>query len=282
MKRLWIFIVLCFGFSWAIAAWVWSLGGLSVPAAKILIIIYMAGPAFAAVICALLFNKGRRIEALGLKPVFNRWLIFAWFAAILFILGSLGISILVPGIELQNPALALAETLKASGAPEASLAILQAPFAPWLIILQAAVIGALINSIILLSEELGWRGWLWDHLSEMTFWRKNLLIGLIWGIWHAPIIMMGHNYPGLPVIGTLLFIGFCILISPVMGYLRERNGSVWSASVFHGTVNATAGVALLTQSSADMPWRGSLGIGGFIILILMSLWVWARRRKAAP
>ncbi len=278
MKPLWTFIALCFGFSWVVAAWLWSLRGLSHPFASLIMLLFMAGPAFAAIICAAIYNKGRMIDALGLKPKFNRWLILAWFAALVFVGGALGISLMAPGIDFQNPASGLVATLKAQDAPASATAILEAPFAIWLLVLQAAVIGALINSILLLSEELGWRGWLWDHLKDIPFWQRNFWIGLLWGVWHVPVILMGHNYPGMPIAGAFLFILFCVLASPVIGYFRERNGSVWAASVFHGTLNAAAGLALLSQSSIDMPWRGSVGIGGFVMLTLMCGLVWVSRR----
>ena len=42
---------------------------------------------------------------------------------------------------------------------------------------------------------MGWRGYLLQKLSKEYSVQKSIIIsGIIWGIWHAPIIAMGHNY----------------------------------------------------------------------------------------
>ncbi len=58
------------------------------------------------------------------------------------------------------------------------------------------------------GEELGWRGFLLKQCSYMDFWKMSLVIGIIWGLWHAPIIIQGYNYPQNPVIGVFMMIGF--------------------------------------------------------------------------
>ena len=129
-------------------------------------------------------------------------------------------------------------------------------------------IGLAINAVFLLSEELGWRGWLWDRWSGLGFWRNAALTGVVWGLWHAPIIALGHNYPGMPVTGILLMTGFTMLISPVLHLCRARGGTVFHASVFHGTINGLAGFSIILVSNPVWPWNGAVGIGGFAVLAI--------------
>ena len=68
--------------------------------------------------------------------------------------------------------------------------------------------------------------------------------------------------------GPLLFILWCVLFSPFMALVRERGGSVVHAAMAHGVLNGVAPVTLIFLSDNSMPWRGILGIGGFIALVL--------------
>ena len=277
MKKLLSFILTAFGFSWSIAALLHFGGGLGQPMAQLYMFLFMLGPAIGAINCALVFDKGRRLEALGLRGGFNKWLIWAWLIAIAIVGGALVISVLPESTALQNPVLGLKAQIAAMGTevPPA----MDEPWMMWLVIASAVTMGAAINTPLLLSEELGWRGWVWDHLRPAGFWKATGITGLLWGIWHAPIIAMGYNYPSLSGgSAVLLFIVFCIIFSPIFSYVREKSGSVWAACVLHGTINALAGVALMAQTSADMPWRGVVGIGGLLILAATAIFVWIQMK----
>jgi len=47
------------------------------------------------------------------------------------------------------------------------------------------------------------------------------------------------------VAGVGMMIVFCILLSPVMTYIVIKSKSVVPAAVFHGTMNAAAGIGIL-------------------------------------
>jgi len=133
----------------------------------------------------------------------------------------------------------------------------------------------------MLSEELGWRGYLWDQLKSKGFWLTSWITGLLWGLWHVPIILMGHNYPNMPIIGSILFIGLCLLMGPVYSWIRLKSGSVWGPCLLHGTTNGAAGYFILAQSSMEMPWKGLLGIGGFVALGIAVFLIWLAHRKTS-
>lgn len=146
--------------------------------------------------------------------------------------------------------------------------------------LSAAItIAPLINTLFAFGEELGWRGYLLPRLLPLGQGRALLLSGIIWGLWHAPVILQGHNYPGHPYLGVLLMVGFCILLGTILGWLYLRTGSPWAPALGHGAVNAVAGLPLLFISGVDITFGGTLAsLAGWLPLGLFVGWlVWSRR-----
>jgi hypothetical protein len=101
-----------------------------------------------------------------------------------------------------------------------------------------------------------------------------MLIGAVWGLWHAPLIIAGHNYGsgywGFPWTGVAMMIAFCIALSPVMGFLRDRTNSAIPASIFHGTINSMSGISLFLLDGATIWSMGIIGFPGLILLALVS------------
>ncbi|MDD4583506.1 MAG: type II CAAX endopeptidase family protein [Eubacteriales bacterium] len=112
-------------------------------------------------------------------------------------------------------------------------------------VLQVAVIGPIINIIPTMGEELGWRGYLLPKLRKLFSERYALIIsGVIWGLWHIPVIVMGHNYGtdyvGYPWLGILAMIVFCVVLGVIEGYISIKLESAIPAAMIHSTVNAGA------------------------------------------
>ena len=103
--------------------------------------------------------------------------------------------------------------------------------------------------------------------------RASILIGLIWGVWHAPAIFMGYNYPGYPLVGALLMVWFTVGWSIIFTWLRQVAGSVLAAAFGHGLLNAVAGLPLLLLQDANSLMRAPLGITGLVPLTLLALLV---------
>jgi membrane protease YdiL (CAAX protease family) len=120
-----------------------------------------------------------------------------------------------------------------------------------LLALPVFVVVPLVNMLAAIGEELGWRGYLWARLAPLGPRRAALLIGVIWGVWHAPLIAMGYNYPDAPVLGPLLMTGFALAYGVPLAWLRIRSGSVWPAALAHGAVNADAGVMVVFLTPAS-------------------------------
>lgn len=261
----WLFLLIAFGWSWAVAGIAYQQGGASL--ALGLAIVYMAGPGVAAFVCALIYDRDRFFASLGLaRNPFNFWLFIAFLAPVVITAAAWCFTVYIGGQEALALADAYAREFEKAGVdvetlplPPEQIAIIQLAAAPF--------IAGIVNTIIMmLTEEVGWRGWLWDRWQGLGFWRHVLLTGFIWGVWHAPLIAMGHNYPGMPVWGPVIFIGWTMLLTPVIALIRERGGSMVHAAMFHGVLNGVAPITILILADPSMPWRGVVGLGGFAAL----------------
>lgn len=281
-----VFLVLAFAISWSIVATGWFLGVSESPQLAIATMAAMMyGPSIAAVICAFAFEKGRRREALGLRFRANWWWLWAWAIAIVIAFGSSLMTVLAGQAEFVDIGASYIAAARAA-APELAAStdeVARTPGLTWIILAQAALLGALINTpLLVISEELGWRGYLYDLWRRFGFWRSTLAAGFFWGLWHAPAIyLFGLNYPNNRLVGIPLFIAFCMLFSAPLTLVRDRGKSVIAAAILHGTSNAVGGVAALGLSQAVFPWNGVVGIGGFLVLALVAGMSWGIGGRAS-
>lgn len=283
MRVIPVFLLIAFGFSWLVAWQIQASGGLGAqgPLASVgLLSLMMMGPALGAIVCALLFDRGRRLAALGLRGfslgTVAKWTGLAWLVAILACGLAVPATLLLSGQAMGDPVAMITAQLAAADQ--------DVPMDPaTLLVIQLAIglpVGILFNTAFLtISEELGWRGWLQPRLEGLGFWPMCLAIGVLWGLWHAPIVLMGFNYPGLGWTGVAVMTLFTTLWTPYHALARERGGVIAAAGM-HGTLNAVAGVSLLFLSEPDWPWNGPLGVGGLAVLAAgLPLIAWARAGK---
>lgn len=150
------------------------------------------------------------------------------------------------------------------------------------VLIQAAfslTLAPLFNTLFGLGEELGWRGFLLPQLLPLGQGRAILISGLVWGIWHAPAILQGYNYPSQPVLGVFLMTIFCILMGAVFAWLYLRTRSPWAPALAHGALNATAGLPMLFLKEVDLTWGGTvLSLTGWIGIGLFVLWLIGSKR----
>lgn len=280
------FLALTFGVSWAMAG-LFALTGR--PWAGIATVVvgvpYMFGPAIAAALTQR--HQGEAVLA-PLEVRFNpNWgWIAAWLIPVGLSLATMGVSLLMPGVTYSPGMDGLLARFGANLSPEqlaeARAALDALPVPPlFLMLIQGLIAGVTINPIATFGEELGWRGWLHRALAPLGFWPRAGLTGALWGLWHAPLIWMGHNYPEHPQIGVGMMVVFCLLLSPIMSALRERSGSVLGAAIAHGSVNATAGLSLVLAAGGGDLTVGLTGAAGFVVLALANVGVWIWRRGAA-
>lgn len=136
------------------------------------------------------------------------------------------------------------------------------------------VAGLTINGLFALGEEYGWRGVLADELRPLGLWRATLLTGVLWGLWHAPIIMLGHNYGDQWRWGILVMITWTVPLSYVLTWSRERTGSVLAPAMLHGAFNGVLGVFTLIIVGGNVLISLPVGLLMALILMVVAVVVW--------
>lgn len=100
------------------------------------------------------------------------------------------------------------------------------------------------------GEEFGWRGYMMPKLMELMSAPVAIVVGgVLWGLWHAPLTIAGHNfgidYPGYSWKGILFMCVSCVLINAFLTFLTVRSGSVFPAAICHSVHNGfTANIVL--------------------------------------
>lgn len=94
--------------------------------------------------------------------------------------------------------------------------------------------GPFINLIFGLGEEIGWRGFLLPRLMGLGKHKAYILLGLIWGLWHAPLVYAGFNYPGSPFAG----ISMMCLLSIAFGYFINEMTLHYKSTILAGFIHA--------------------------------------------
>lgn len=275
------FIVLALGLAWLVALPLWFTGGLASPLFGILVPVMMFTPTIAAVIVVLALRpvpKGQRLRFLGLWPLRPAkrvvWMtVLGLFAPFVLILATVLVAALCGWVQLDLVHFSgYAEIVEAAVPPGTPL-----PPAGVLVLSQLALVpvaAATINAFVAFGEELGWRGFLVPALRPLGTGPALLLSGAIWGVWHAPIILLGYNFGRIDITGVLLMTAGCIAWGVLLGWLRLRSASVWPAVFAHGMMNACAamiGLVFAAGTTYDMALAGPLGAAGWIVCAVVTV-----------
>ena len=133
-------------------------------------------------------------------------------------------------------------------------------------VLNVILIGPILGLIIAFGEEYGWRGYLQGELTRLGKARGVLLLGVIWGIWHWPVIWMGYNYPGQPILGSLLMVGYTIALAFVLAYAVFKGRGVWIAAFLHALNNQVASFfGMMVYTVKDRTFSFGMGIPTLVI-----------------
>ena len=274
MKKGTQFIVLTCLASWTIAGVAIWLG--LHEAKGLLYTIFAAGYMLLPAVCAIILqkiHKEKPFSNLRVSFRFNRWFLVAGAIPVLFAFMTLGINLLFPHVSFSANFEGLLSRIPPEQATLATEQLSKFPPAVFLLItlIQVIIAGYTINAFFALGEELGWRGYLLQALKGKQFLSVSLITGFVWGLWHFPLILIGHNYPQHPTLGVGMMIIWCILLSPVMTYIAIKAKSVITAAIYHGTLNAVAGIATLYIVGGNDLINGVTGISGFITLLSINI-----------
>ena len=259
-----------------------------VQAFRLVLAVSMFAPFAAVLLAKAPRDMGWRLKLRGK----GKWVLAAWFGfAVLAALGAGLYYLLFPAaLDLSGGFLAaqLGEEgmrqMEAQGLTLKTLMLIQ--------LAEALSYAPLINTFAALGEEVGWRGFLYPRLKERFGAAKGRLLGgLLWGVWHWPVmIFAGYNYGtaywGAPVLGPLLFCVVCTAIGVLIDYLYEKTECIWIPALAHGAFNAVSGLGVLLLDPAYIG-HTTLGpapiglIGGLPMFLLAALLIGKSGRESA-
>ena len=286
-----LFTAIACALAWLTCLPLWLSGqGLADPRAALLLPLMMSTPAVTTLIMIFVIRpEAERVRALGLglgAAGYWRYWAFGWLAIPIFTLGALPIAQL---FGLYDPDLAelsgFRQTLEAVPQGAQLLEKISLPTLAVLQVVQAIVLAPVLNAVFTLGEELGWRGYLLPKLLPLGQWRALLISGLIWGLWHAPVILLGYNYPGRPLLGMAMMTILCVILGILFGWTRLATGSVWPAVIAHGSLNGSAGLISVfarAGTEIDPTQAGITGWSGWLLPILWIGGLVATRRLPCP
>ena len=279
-KRITIFLIFAFGIAWLIGLIIYLTGGLVdspeiIQGSEITLALvllaggYMWAPALAHILTRLITREGWKDMYLRPRKQGWQYWIAAWFIpSILTILGAGLFFVVFP--EFFDPSLKTLQKVLAESGQVHSLPL-------WTIVgiqtLSGVLIAPIVNSLFTFGEEFGWRAYLQPKLMPLGGRKAILLTGLIWGVWHWPVIAMGHNYgldyPGAPWLGMLMMVWVTIGFGSFLGWVTVRAGNVWPAVIGHAAINGISGLATVFVMGSPNPLLGPLPVG----LIGSAAWV---------
>jgi membrane protease YdiL (CAAX protease family) len=305
-KRILIFLGFAFGIPWGAALLIYlssAMGDNPVKALTLVNYIFISTPALAHIATRLITGEGW--GQLWLRPNLRRgWRFYlaAWLLPLFAsLVGGAIFYLLYP--QSFDPTLGELKKLVASSPALAAIN-------PWMLLLiiglQAVIVGLTINGLASIGEEFGWRAYLLPKLMERFTGNElasgsvedsagaglfaagaskaSLLIGLVWGVWHWPLMIMAASIdPGQHILTPLVYLISTCSFSVLLCWVTLRSSSVWPAAIGHGTINATSGLAgyLLKGQAMPLLGPGSTGLIGVLGFLAMALVLLLHRRAFA-
>jgi membrane protease YdiL (CAAX protease family) len=273
MRKPIMYSAVVLGISYWLAGILYFTGVLN-PSTRIVISsIYMFLPLVAALIFDRIVYKNNLVDSWGLKFKFNRWLFSPLVFILILVVLTIAVNLMFPGIRLELNHVEAAKNLMSPEQFEAvriQFESIPATLFFLMQILSAIIAGYTINAMFAFGEEVGWRGCFLTTFEGKPFWQACIFTGAIWGIWHAPLILLGHNYPEHPQIGVGMMTLWCILLTPMFIYVRVKTKSIYGASFLHGFLNALAGLPLLLIIGGNDLTNGVTGASGMIALVIIN------------
>lgn len=265
MSALSWFLAVAFGLSYAGQIAVWASGGLDGPLFAIVAPFLMFTPAVAALVAC-------RLEGARCTGLLRARAAFLPMAA----------AVLVPAATALVASFVIASALGAGPTPWIAVpGGFQVPEdGPFLwsgmqgtaallanVVLTAAWLSVMAG-LLAVGEEIGWRGYLQPRLCRRFGTLPGLAaVGVLWALWHLPVLLMGYVFPEAPVLGGLvLFPLVGVGLSFFLGWLREATDGIWAPTLAHGSYNAFFGSLVFGMSLEERSLQAYLVIVSLTVL----------------
>ena len=280
-----LYFLLAFGM-----AWLCQIGGCIALLQQENAVLYqlaLIGTMFCPLLAVLLVQKAflRQATGIGWKVQGKRrlWLA-AWFGPAVFTLLGAVLYFAVFPSRLDTSGSWLATAYGGQWTPEALKTELGVTTTSYLIQngLLAVTLAPLANMIPAVGEEAGWRGYMMPRLKErFGLLNGRLLGGVVWGVWHWPLMLLvgyeyGTNYLGAPLLGLVVWCVVCFALNTLLDVLYEKTECIWVPAIAHGAFNAIAALPQVLTAPADTYYNvlGPMPIGLIAVLPMLAAAVW--------
>lgn len=285
LTRVLVYIVIAFALTWLYAIFLVypiangeALNGVPALATQFVVAASMFFPSIGVLLTRLVTREGFKNAWLKLNLKGNiKTYLLAWFGpAILTFAGMVLYFLLFPD-NLDLSFGYFTATLEAAGAP---LETLPVPIGLLMAVqcVQAVFLAPAMNFVTCFGEEWGWRGYLLPKVSKHLSTIPTLLItGIIWGLWHAPLTIIGHNYGlgywGFPFTGIAMMCIFCIVLGIFLSYITLKTKSCIPAILAHGAINGIAAIGIYFTYDGGNPFVGPAptGVIGIIPFVIVAI-----------
>ena len=104
--------------------------------------------------------------------------------------------------------------------------------------------------------------------------KAYLALGIVWGLWHAPLILVGFNYPGYPVLGIVWMAALTTALGIFINEMTLRYKSSVLAGSIHGAFNGQGyGIWRILFPDTNPLLGGMTGLVGILVFLVLGLWV---------
>ncbi len=131
------------------------------------------------------------------------------------------------------------------------------------------------------GEEIGWRGYMLPRLIDAGVPRPVLVSGIIWSLWHWPLILLTPSSSVLPqILVACIFLVTITALGCISAHLRLTTGSLWPSILLHAAWN---GIILeifdaFTKGADTSIWTGESGLLVACMTVLVAFIIIRTRR----
>ena len=144
-------------------------------------------------------------------------------------------------------------------------------------------VGVIKNIGSTLGEEIGWRGFFIFELRKIySFKWVSIISGLVWAIWHWPIIFLIYKNSGNLIFHLTAFTIMIIGMSIVLAYYTFKSNSLWPAALFHSVHNIYIQkiyTPLTVSNENSSFWIDEYGAMIPVITTLFGIYFWMKASK---
>ena len=153
-----------------------------------------------------------------------------------------------------------------------------------LYLLFAATGGVVRSCASALGEEIGWRGFLVPQLAKSySFTTTALVSGLVWSLWHYPVLIFADYNAGTPAwYGLTCFTVMVVSGSFIYAWMRLKSGSLWTGVLLHATHNLFIQSffdPLTTNTGHTAYITSEFGAGLAVVSLIFAIYFWRRRHE---